>query len=141
MATDSSILVWRIPWTEEAGGLQSIESQRVGCDLACMHPSLLSWEGFVTFLTSKKTMAPSTHYSGFRHFYMFLSSICRMKNSPAQRLRAEPTVKLKGETWGTGQVRVYTCNLKQKRTSPVKCSSSTPLAPFAPKSCPFKGCL
>ena len=27
MATHSSILVWRIPWTEEAGGLQSIGSQ------------------------------------------------------------------------------------------------------------------
>ena len=29
MATHSSILVWRIPWTEEPGGLQSMESQRV----------------------------------------------------------------------------------------------------------------
>ena len=29
MATLSSILVWRIPWTEEPGGLQSIGSQRV----------------------------------------------------------------------------------------------------------------
>ena len=29
MATHSSILAWRIPWTEEPGGLQSIESQRV----------------------------------------------------------------------------------------------------------------
>ena len=28
-ATHSSILSWRIPWTEEPGGLQSIESQRV----------------------------------------------------------------------------------------------------------------
>ena len=28
MATQSSILVWRIPWTEEPGGLQSIRSQR-----------------------------------------------------------------------------------------------------------------
>ena len=28
MATHSSILAWRIPWTEEPGGLQSIESQR-----------------------------------------------------------------------------------------------------------------
>ena len=27
MATHSSILVWRIPWTEELGGLQSMESQ------------------------------------------------------------------------------------------------------------------
>ena len=30
MATHSSILAWRIPWTEEHGGLQSMESQRVG---------------------------------------------------------------------------------------------------------------
>ena len=30
MATHSSFLAWRIPWTEEPGGLQSIESQRVG---------------------------------------------------------------------------------------------------------------
>ena len=32
MATHSSILAWRIPWTEEAGGLQSTGSQRVGHD-------------------------------------------------------------------------------------------------------------
>ena len=30
MAIHSSILAWRIPWTEEPGGLQSIELQRVG---------------------------------------------------------------------------------------------------------------
>ena len=28
MATHSSILAWRIPWTEEPGGLQSIGSQK-----------------------------------------------------------------------------------------------------------------
>ena len=32
MATHSSILAWRIPWTEEPGGLQSMESQRGGHD-------------------------------------------------------------------------------------------------------------
>ena len=32
MATHSSILAWRIPWTEEPGGLQSLGSQRVGLD-------------------------------------------------------------------------------------------------------------
>ena len=32
MATHSSILVWRIPWTEEPGGLQSMGSQRVRDD-------------------------------------------------------------------------------------------------------------
>ena len=30
MATHSSTLAWRIPWTEEPGGLQSMELQRVG---------------------------------------------------------------------------------------------------------------
>ena len=30
MATHSSILAWKIPWTEEPGGVQSIRSQRVG---------------------------------------------------------------------------------------------------------------
>ena len=30
MATNSSILAWRIPWTEEPGGLQFMEFQRVG---------------------------------------------------------------------------------------------------------------
>ena len=32
MATHSSIIVWRIPWTEEPGGLQSMKLQRVGHD-------------------------------------------------------------------------------------------------------------
>ena len=38
MATHSSIVVWRTPWTEEPGGLQSTEVQRVRhdeSDLAC----------------------------------------------------------------------------------------------------------
>ena len=32
MATHSSILAWRIPWTEEPGRLQSMSLQRVGHD-------------------------------------------------------------------------------------------------------------
>ena len=32
IATHSSILAWKIPWTEEPGGLQSMRSQRVGHD-------------------------------------------------------------------------------------------------------------
>ena len=34
MATDSSILVWKTPWTEEPGQLQSMALQRVRLDLA-----------------------------------------------------------------------------------------------------------
>ena len=32
MTTHSSILAWRIPWIKEPGGLQPMESQRVGHD-------------------------------------------------------------------------------------------------------------
>jgi len=32
MATYSSVLAWRIPWTEEPGGLESMGSLRVGHD-------------------------------------------------------------------------------------------------------------
>ena len=36
-ATHFDILSWRIPWTEELGGLQSMGSQRVGQDLTTKH--------------------------------------------------------------------------------------------------------
>ena len=45
IATHSSILAWRIPWTEKPDGLQSIGLQKVGhyrSDLARMHRSLYS---------------------------------------------------------------------------------------------------
>ena len=46
MATHSSIFAWRIPWTEEPGGLQSMGSQRVGCNLA--HDGWMDgWMGFL----------------------------------------------------------------------------------------------
>ena len=32
MATRSSVLAWRIPWTEESGGVRSVGSERVGQD-------------------------------------------------------------------------------------------------------------
>ena len=41
MATYSSILAWRIPWTEEASGLQSMGLQRVGHDLVINNNSVL----------------------------------------------------------------------------------------------------
>ena len=42
MAIHSSILAWRIPWTEEPGGLQSVGLQRVGDDSAQQH---ILWGG------------------------------------------------------------------------------------------------
>ena len=50
MATHSSILAWRVPWSVEPGGLQSIGSQRVGHDRALMHArvpgGVLIWRSF-----------------------------------------------------------------------------------------------
>ena len=46
MATHSSILAWRIPWTEEQGRLQSMGLQRVGhnwSDLASSSSSMLKY--------------------------------------------------------------------------------------------------
>ena len=37
MAAHSSTLAWKIPWTEEPGGLQSMGSKRVGYNLATKH--------------------------------------------------------------------------------------------------------
>ena len=40
MATYSSILAWKIPWTEDPGGSQSMGSQRIGHDQATSTHSL-----------------------------------------------------------------------------------------------------
>ena len=53
MATHSSILAWRIPWTEEPGGLQSMGSQRVG------HNSATSLSLSFTFMACE-TFVPLT---------------------------------------------------------------------------------
>ena len=47
-ATHSNILAWRVPWTEEPGGLQFTGLQRVGPDCATKHihnKSCLYWVG------------------------------------------------------------------------------------------------
>ena len=68
MATHSSILAWRTPWTEESGGLQSTRSQGIGHDCAhtrstlTKHPvppapaQLLFFVFFVCVLRVKKSI-------------------------------------------------------------------------------------
>ena len=41
MATHSSILIWRIPWTEEPGGLQSIGRTELDTTEAAEHTNIL----------------------------------------------------------------------------------------------------
>ena len=58
MATHSSILAWRILWTEEPGGLQSIGLQRAGhnwSDSACTHMAPMGLMG-LTWIVSDYTV-------------------------------------------------------------------------------------
>ena len=74
MATHSSILAWKISWTEESGGLQSMGSQRVGHDWAT-NPHLRGRAGIPTpRLTDNKAAALSTMLS----FFMLVSSLSRL---------------------------------------------------------------
>ena len=60
MTTHSSILAWRIPWTEEPGRLQSMGSQRAG-------------HGWVTFtFTFKKVIIQSTETLDWVHDVYYL---------------------------------------------------------------------
>ena len=56
MATHSSILAWRIPWTEEPSGLQSMESQRAG------HDCVTEREGKEGLVVSKKKKKKSDYF-------------------------------------------------------------------------------
>ena len=73
MATHSSIFAWRIPWTEEPGGLQSMGSQRVGHNWLTQththtqnlhrktrgcHPHHLDWAGSARFLHCNIPISP-----------------------------------------------------------------------------------
>ena len=54
MATYSSILAWRIPWTEEPGGLQSMGLQRVR-----PYRSDLAMPSYVQTVSTKQSDSPS----------------------------------------------------------------------------------
>ena len=58
IATHSNILAWRIPWTEEPGGLQSMESQRVGHNWAT-NTWLRKHSDHTGLLLSKQYSSPS----------------------------------------------------------------------------------
>ena len=67
MATHSSILAWRIPWTEEPGGLQSTGSQRVGHDWVTLLTLLTLYrEGWQTVVCRPDL----THYLFCKHSFI-----------------------------------------------------------------------
>ena len=74
MATHSSILAWRIPGTEESGGLQSMGSQRVG------HKESDTTEGLIHTCLTKRIIDPIKFiYPVISLFsYIFLSAFVRL---------------------------------------------------------------
>ena len=77
MATQFSILVWRIPWTEEPGGLQSIESQRVWHGQATEYTI---WKGFYADLWDSL-------YSAFSSRNLSWESNCLVLSVPSHRYK------------------------------------------------------
>ena len=66
MATHSSILAWRIPWTEESGGLQSMGSQRLLHNLATEQQQSYKSSGLpplnLTLSLTLRTLPLTSHF-------------------------------------------------------------------------------
>ena len=65
MATHSSILAWEIPWTEDPGGLQPMQLQRVRQDLATntqFDIKIALWNKFMHVLHFRES--PLKHING-----------------------------------------------------------------------------
>ena len=77
MATHSSTLAWKIPWTEEPGGLQSMGSQRVGYD----------WATSLSFLSF--FLASDTQSADFCQLYRWVSEVQESKQPLAQKYFTE----------------------------------------------------
>ena len=79
IATHSSILAWRIPWTEESCGLQSLGSQRVGhdwSDLAHVHVKVRLLCNILRIWHMQNVMCPPLQYhtAQFHHLKKVASS-------------------------------------------------------------------
>ena len=62
MATHSSVLTWRIPWTEEPVRLQSMGLQRVGHNWACTHVYTASNTKYYNFTNAIKQMTSKVSF-------------------------------------------------------------------------------
>ena len=89
MATHSSMLAWRIPWTEDPGGLQSMGSHRVAHDWATEHACMLlsrllrrpDCECGLEVLVLEQESWPFMSMVKLLHIPPFSSSFCKMGTS------------------------------------------------------------
>ena len=88
MATHSSILAWRIPWTEEPGRLQSLGSQRVRHDRASEHTCSLPFSFSVSFWDPYNAhvimldVAPEVSFFSSFLFILFFCSFSVISTTP-----------------------------------------------------------
>ena len=86
MAPHSSGLAWKIPWTEEPGGLQSLELQRAGQDSATKPP-----QKTVVFCNKHKMRSPDIYSSLEASLTFCVSALLSLK----WRLYSLPQLSLK----------------------------------------------
>ena len=76
MATYSGILAWRIPWTEDSGGLQSMGSQRVGHNrVTNTHTHTHTHTNTLTYFTWK------VFFFCFFHLFLCTEFLCALYNN------------------------------------------------------------
>ena len=87
MATYSSVIAWKFPWTELPGRLQSIRLQRFGYDSACMHTIIII---LIIFSQAIHISSLETVYPGPLPIFIFncflllscMSSLCILDINP-----------------------------------------------------------
>ena len=75
MATHSSILAWKVLWTEEPGGLQSMGSHRGTTEHACIHARILKLHKPENTLTETHFPLNHINYAPSLPRYVVLSSL------------------------------------------------------------------
>ena len=113
MATHSSILAWRIPWTEEPGGLQFMGSQRVGHGWsywACAHTPYLR-TGFHRKEDHRRHTreghVPSHRKMETEIGVMLPQSKELLEHPKLEEARKDPMLEASGETQPSGLISVF----------------------------------
>ena len=147
MATHSSVLAWRIPRTEEPGGLRSVGSQRVRHDLDLKLLRSTSWDAH----TPRQTRAVAPFMSGTRtacppgasrHQLSWSWQCCEVRLCccycyPHPEEQAEPSRRLFPVTQqGCGEARTTPCSPDPRHWA----LSYTPCLEILCRAKPAKGC-
>ena len=91
METHFSIFAWKIPWSKESGGLQSMESQRVGHYWVSMHGETMETVTDFIFAGSKITADCDCSHEIKRHLLLGRKAITNLDSILKSREVTSPT--------------------------------------------------